>query len=591
MRCLFKSLVLGLAAGALFAVSTATTARADGLDHFKVVDCDPAFADKVWTSLHYIETALNTGIEFHRCAHNAIREVHPLVTRQELTAVGPYVPCQATAPQLREPPEVYTNPTVGGGRAVGYLMRTFSADYGGTITLRCTFLEDTARNVTRFATAGDEGSYTIELGNKTWTTRPGHQPKGGLPDMGPTFNHAGLEPSYQVDELAGIIVHEILHAHQFEHGSAANNECRYTSYNCDASVAGRSCRANSINEIMEACMSEVVEQSVAQCGWNMLPVNGDDHGLVRHTPVVYGYDSSCHSAGLSAPRDRSSWVQPELEQDVDRPGSDYYWFANDSAIMCRVVCLVDARCHAFTQAGGTCWLKNAIPAPRPGTGMASGVVRVGHPFYWSDTIGAGIKGWFLDYHVGRTGTPFLTLPAGGDLGDCLFACRNDVNCGSATYDTRSGACTLRDPASLTAFTYDPGLVTYRPDPDPSDPGDTFAWARAVGYPFTDLAVGIRTSTDVDYFRFKVSSEREVRMSINFTHAYGDLDIELLDSHGTTLASSTGTTDLEELVRRLAAGEYVLKVYGYRGATNQYRVRVRDAYFDFDFDPSSWRPLP
>ena len=115
------------------------------------------------------------------------------------------------------------------------------------------------------------------------------------------------------------------------------------------------------------------------------------------------------------------------------------------------------------------------------------------------------------------------------------------------------------------------------EPDPSDPGDGIEWARVTGYPFSDLGVAISSRTDVDYFRFTVPSGREVLLTIDFTHANGDLDMALLTPAGATFATSTGVTDHEEIVRSLPAGEHVLKVYGYGGATGAYRVRIRDRY--------------
>lgn len=115
------------------------------------------------------------------------------------------------------------------------------------------------------------------------------------------------------------------------------------------------------------------------------------------------------------------------------------------------------------------------------------------------------------------------------------------------------------------------------EPDPSDPGDGIEWARVTGYPFSDLGVAISSPTDVDHFRFTVPSGREVLLTIDFTHANGDLDMALLTPTGATIATSTGVTDHEEIVRSLPAGEHVLKVYGYGGATGAYRVRIRDRY--------------
>jgi hypothetical protein len=71
-----------------------------------------------------------------------------------------------------------------------------------------------------------------------------------------------------------------------------------------------------------------------------------------------------------------------LEVDIDRPGMDYQNFdlpAPDPA-PCRAACEKDGRCRAFTYVkpgnqgpNARCWLKTAIPEPRPNACCISGI--------------------------------------------------------------------------------------------------------------------------------------------------------------------------------------------------------------------------
>jgi hypothetical protein len=72
--------------------------------------------------------------------------------------------------------------------------------------------------------------------------------------------------------------------------------------------------------------------------------------------------------------------------------------------------------------------------------------------------------------------------------------------------------------------------------------------------------------DADYF---VIPQGGV-VKITFSHAAGDLDMEGFNASGTSIGSSAGTTDSEQLT--IPAGGKV-KIYGYDGAGGTYSLRV------------------
>jgi len=79
-----------------------------------------------------------------------------------------------------------------------------------------------------------------------------------------------------------------------------------------------------------------------------------------------------------------------------------------------------------------------------------------------------------------------------------------------------------------------------------------------------------TARDADYFRFTLTQPGKPgdEAVVNFQHALGDLDAELFNSSGLMLDYSNGWGDGEQIsLDGLAAGTYVLKVYGYRNLAN------------------------
>ena len=83
-------------------------------------------------------------------------------------------------------------------------------------------------------------------------------------------------------------------------------------------------------------------------------------------------------------------------------------------------------------------------------------------------------------------------------------------------------------------------------------------------------LSIHDETDVDWFAFELlaGGTTQHHAAIDFDHLEGDLDLALYDSLGTPLAESTGMADFEEIsLAGWPAGDYLLEVSGYLGATN------------------------
>jgi len=110
-----------------------------------------------------------------------------------------------------------------------------------------------------------------------------------------------------------------------------------------------------------------------------------------------------------------------------------------------------------------------------------------------------------------------------------------------------------------------------PTDDAYENNDTFATAYNLGALTNARSIGSLAMADSqDFYKFTTSGTgvNGNSVSINFQHAQGDLDLALYNSVGTLLGQSQGVGNSETIsLAGLAAGAYVVRVYGYRGVTN------------------------
>jgi hypothetical protein len=76
----------------------------------------------------------------------------------------------------------------------------------------------------------------------------------------------------------------------------------------------------------------------------------------------------------------------------------------------------------------------------------------------------------------------------------------------------------------------------------------------------------------DWFKVSVASGRTATVNLRFSHAAGDLDMVVENAAGSRAAASEGTSDVET-VTLSSAGDYYVRVFGYSGASNGYRIEV------------------
>jgi hypothetical protein len=107
--------------------------------------------------------------------------------------------------------------------------------------------------------------------------------------------------------------------------------------------------------------------------------------------------------------------------------------------------------------------------------------------------------------------------------------------------------------------------------DSYEQNDTLATARNLGTLTASTTISNLVMADsADWYRFTTTKTGTTsdNVSISFLHSQGDLDLELYNTAGTRLRVSNGVTNSETVtLNGLAAGNYYIRVFGYRGVTN------------------------
>ncbi|MCA9612020.1 MAG: PPC domain-containing protein, partial [Myxococcales bacterium] len=107
--------------------------------------------------------------------------------------------------------------------------------------------------------------------------------------------------------------------------------------------------------------------------------------------------------------------------------------------------------------------------------------------------------------------------------------------------------------------------------DGNEPNDSSATATS----WSSGAMGQICRGDVDHWRVAVSAGTRVEATLDgFTHASGDLDLQLLDGTGTILGTSAGTANTERVTHCFAtAGTAIARVSGYEDSENAYAITL------------------
>jgi hypothetical protein len=85
---------------------------------------------------------------------------------------------------------------------------------------------------------------------------------------------------------------------------------------------------------------------------------------------------------------------------------------------------------------------------------------------------------------------------------------------------------------------------------------------------------ISPTGDVDYLVVTCGADIMDKITVSYTHANGDIDMQVYTLGGALVGGSYGVTGSESVsVLAQSRNAFVLKVYGYAGAVNQYGLGI------------------
>jgi len=125
------------------------------------------------------------------------------------------------------------------------------------------------------------------------------------------------------------------------------------------------------------------------------------------------------------------------------------------------------------------------------------------------------------------------------------------------------------------------MVWAMPSADSNEANNDLANATSIATPasFLQENLSIHTGTDVDYFTFTAPgvelNQYEMELTLTFSHAAGDVDVEVLDDQSNQIAQGISTTDNEVLLFTVSGEEtYTIIVDSVLNATNTYSLELK-----------------
>ncbi|MBI2219683.1 MAG: pre-peptidase C-terminal domain-containing protein [Acidobacteria bacterium] len=223
-------------------------------------------------------------------------------------------------------------------------------------------------------------------------------------------------------------------------------------------------------------------------------------------------------------------------------------------------------------------------------------VRVGQVINWNNltvenrgttAFGSLSIGFYMSSNtLISTGDTFLNSGSWGSFGTFTFSTFNWsavvpslTDCGTryfgAIVDNTGTYPERYESNNNTTFvngSVTPAAISVLLERDALEPNDSFVAPRIVSLPLTSPSLTIDQDMESDYYRFTVPFASRVDVTVNFTHAFGDVDLDLRNSGNGLVGSSTGTGNSESVSVHVAAGTYYIRVYGFGGGScNRYSI--------------------
>ncbi len=138
----------------------------------------------------------------------------------------------------------------------------------------------------------------------------------------------------------------------------------------------------------------------------------------------------------------------------------------------------------------------------------------------------------------------------------------------------NNAVTFTDGVAFTGTAYTPTSLELSLAEDAFEPNDSPAAASAIVLPFVAGGLSIDEDQQQDYYGFGLACGMRVDTDVLFSHASGDIDLQLGNTSNPAIASSTSSTDNESILVDLDAGSYFIRVFGDgAGSCNRYSMTV------------------
>jgi hypothetical protein len=166
------------------------------------------------------------------------------------------------------------------------------------------------------------------------------------------------------------------------------------------------------------------------------------------------------------------------------------------------------------------------------------------------------------------------IPTVSDCGTRYIGGIIDDNGAWAERFEGNNAVTFTNGVPYTGSSFTPTALTILLAEDPYEQNDTRTTASVIIVPFYRSDLCIDSDSENDYYRFSLGADGNLDVGAFFSHSTGDIDLSLLNSAGSILASSSSTTNNESIFRHIDAGTYYVRVYGYGvGSCNRYSLDI------------------